>query len=487
MARTAGRSRGCGICRKRRVKCDETLPECTQCKKNGKKCPGPITDTFYVIATDARTFPSSSPPASSQLSRNSTIHPPSYSTSTLDSSNEALQPVVQKATTDRLVLSDFNTSALTKVRNDVFLPTIPSYYQPSRAEAFEQLFFSHFFSAYGHGIEMIGACSWLAKLPSLIATSHSSPTMRYAVRATSMAFYGRLNASVSIQTEARRTYTKALETRRKDICRNTDANRTPEEALCSTVLMCYFELVVKTTPLAWMQHLDAAVAILEAVGPEACQKGLMHQLFRTVRLGIGFSSVMLKKPHIFARDDWKTIPFPNPKMKLDDLVDVVLLIPEYISRADSMIYTASTFDLEESLQNLWAGLSVLILDLDTQIQNDAEPLPLLETDVLLPNHDSIMPVISYSGPFAGCLAAIRHAAYLICFSLLSTESIGNQDQAFHHSEAVLHAVGHVDTCSESPASSLFLTTVFALNVVSVWSPSPLHQEHATKKLEGKFN
>jgi len=252
--------------------------------KNGKKCPGPITDTFYVITTNARTFPSSSPPTSSQLSWNSTIDPASYSTSDPDISNEAPRPEIQHAATDSPVPSDFNSLALTKVRNDVF--TIPSYYQPSRAEVFEQLFFSHFFTAYGHGIEMIGACSWLAKLPSLILTSHSSPTMRYAVRATSMAFYGRLNASISIQTEARRTYTKALETRRKDICRNTDASRTPEEALCSTVLMCYFELVVKTTPLAWMQHLNAAAAMLEAIGPEACQKGLMHQLFRTVRLGI---------------------------------------------------------------------------------------------------------------------------------------------------------------------------------------------------------
>ncbi|TVY92705.1 hypothetical protein LAWI1_G002875, partial [Lachnellula willkommii] len=398
--------------------------------------------------------------------------------------NGALQPAVQHATTDNPVPSDFNTSALTKARNNVFIPIIPSYYQPSRAEAFEQLFFSHFFSAYGHGIEMIGACSWLAKLPSLILTSHSSPTMRYAVRATSMAFYGRLNASISIQTEARRTYTKALETRRVDICRNTDASRTPEEALCSTVLMCYFELVVKTTPLAWMQHLDAAAAILEAIGPRGCQEGLMHQLFRTVRLGIGFSSVMLRKPHIFAGDEWKTIPFLNPKMQLDNLVDVVLSIPEYISRAESMTYMPSTFDLQESQQSLWDGLSALILDLNTQVQNDAEPLPPLPTDVLLPNHDSITQLISYSDPLAGCLAAIRHAAYLICFSLLGT---GNQEQAFHHSEAVLLAVGHVDTCSESPASSLFLTTVFALNVVSVWSPSSLHQEYATTKLEGKFS
>jgi hypothetical protein len=162
---------------------------------------------------------------------------------------------------------------------------MPSYYQPSRAEAFEQLFFSHFFDSYGRGIEMIGACSWLAKLPALMATSFSSSTMKYSARATSMAFYGLLNGEVSIQTEARKSYTTALETRRKDLFRDTNAIQASKEALCATVMMRYFEIVSKTTPLAWMQHLNAAAAMLEEIGPGGCQVGFAHQLFRTVRLG----------------------------------------------------------------------------------------------------------------------------------------------------------------------------------------------------------
>jgi hypothetical protein len=208
----------------------------------------------------------------------------------------------------------------------------------------------------------------------------------------------------------------------------------------------------------------------------------------------GFSSVVLKTPHKFADEYWKTILFQRPKTQLDNLVDVVLSIPEYILLADSMIYMTSTFDLQESLQKLWVGLSALISNLDNQVQNDEELLarthntstPALLTD------DCIAKQLSYSqlDPFKGCLAAIRHAAYLICFSLLAstdTASTDNQDKAFHHSEAALNAVGDVDTSQKSPASSLFLTTVFALNVVSVWSPSPTHQEYSLRKLEGKFH
>ncbi|KAL2810246.1 hypothetical protein BJX63DRAFT_402474 [Aspergillus granulosus] len=51
MARLSGRSRGCGTCRQRRVKCDEQVPECSQCVRLGKKCPGAITSLIVLEAT----------------------------------------------------------------------------------------------------------------------------------------------------------------------------------------------------------------------------------------------------------------------------------------------------------------------------------------------------------------------------------------------------------------------------------------------------
>ncbi|PVI02204.1 hypothetical protein DM02DRAFT_590029 [Periconia macrospinosa] len=35
------KSTGCAVCRKRKIKCDETWPICIHCQKNGKRCPGP--------------------------------------------------------------------------------------------------------------------------------------------------------------------------------------------------------------------------------------------------------------------------------------------------------------------------------------------------------------------------------------------------------------------------------------------------------------
>ncbi|KAL2786133.1 hypothetical protein BJX66DRAFT_313417, partial [Aspergillus keveii] len=51
MARLSGRSRGCRTCRDRRIKCDEKTPECSQCVRLGKKCPGAVTGLIVFEST----------------------------------------------------------------------------------------------------------------------------------------------------------------------------------------------------------------------------------------------------------------------------------------------------------------------------------------------------------------------------------------------------------------------------------------------------
>ncbi|KAL3455377.1 hypothetical protein BJX64DRAFT_71853 [Aspergillus heterothallicus] len=46
-----GRSRGCRTCRERRIKCDEKTPECSQCARVGKKCPGALTRLIVFEST----------------------------------------------------------------------------------------------------------------------------------------------------------------------------------------------------------------------------------------------------------------------------------------------------------------------------------------------------------------------------------------------------------------------------------------------------
>lgn len=50
------------------------------------------------------------------------------------------------------------------------------------------------------------------------------------------------------------------------------------------MMFSYFESIVCTIPMGWLQHHVAAIKMLEIAGPEQYQSGLMHMFFRSLRI-----------------------------------------------------------------------------------------------------------------------------------------------------------------------------------------------------------
>lgn len=296
----------------RLIQCDERLPECTQCKRHKKKCPGAITDTFFVICSEGqdRPRPSSERPEFDTHALDTSRLGDKPETLCMDESDSRVQQheTARSARKRRQAVQGKPDPCRRRERHSLWkaaqdgLPAlrwssgclIPSCYQPSRADPFEQLFFSHFFETHGRGLETIRACSWLSKIPMLLFTSFKSPAMKYSTRAACMAFYGALNGQIPIQVEARKTYLKALESQRFEMygrgedCTTSTSTPAPmfasEEAICTSIMMSYFEMVTASSFWAWEKHLQAAASMLELRGPEQCQGPFVHQLFRTVRM-----------------------------------------------------------------------------------------------------------------------------------------------------------------------------------------------------------
>lgn len=166
---------------------------------------------------------------------------------------------------------------------------LPSGYQPSRVELFNQLYFSHFFDTYGQSVETLQACSWLSHLPRLMADVFKSRAMKYSCRATCMAFYGFITDDTSVKHEARSVYTAALRSQRLEVYGIGSASTLPtpsQEAICSAVFMAYFEMITNKTSSAWEQHMAAAARMFEMRGPAQCHERFNYQVFRTARLGV---------------------------------------------------------------------------------------------------------------------------------------------------------------------------------------------------------
>jgi hypothetical protein len=290
------------------LQCDERIPECTQCRRLKKNCPGPVTGPFFVVFSEicnTACRPGHLPITHSLTTSGHEPHSPKINTA--GTSFEDVIVDKQENSFNRNPVAGDLVHGVTKATGfeafhllkDDHEPAnsyrLPEWYQPSRAEPFDQLFFSHLFETYGYGVESIKACSWLSKLPLLMTTSFTSNAMRLSARATCMAFYSTLNGEISIQTEALKIYGKALRSQRlellnareiKGVISSSVPDLPSEEAICTSLMMCYFEIVTRSTPWGWLQHLDAAAVMLELRGPVNCRAPFVYQLFRTVRLGV---------------------------------------------------------------------------------------------------------------------------------------------------------------------------------------------------------
>ena len=158
---------------------------------------------------------------------------------------------------------------------------------------YRQVILQQFITAFFHPQSPeVRPNAWVYELPTLMS-NHSSSALVYSVGAASMAHYGKRTGNISMQIEACRWYDKGLEAQRLESERtelhlinggNVD-QRLGVAAISAPIMFSLYESMMTTSFVAWAQHLKAAAKMLEMKGALNCQSGLIHHLFRTVRIG----------------------------------------------------------------------------------------------------------------------------------------------------------------------------------------------------------
>ena len=184
---------------------------------------------------------------------------------------------------------------------------LPFLYEPERAPAFQELFLNHFIRAFFDArTERSQASDWSVALQTFLQNHEQSSSIVYAIRAATMAHYGKISGDVTIQLDSMRWYSRGLQSQRVDSINTQNKlalGGKPDEIFNETVIstpmmLMFFETVMGTTPLAWGQHLHVASLMLQVVGPWKCREGILHHIFKVVRIGAvrGFSC---KKPCLY--------------------------------------------------------------------------------------------------------------------------------------------------------------------------------------------
>ncbi|KAI0012366.1 hypothetical protein F4779DRAFT_62333 [Xylariaceae sp. FL0662B] len=252
-------SRGCQMCRTRRIKCDETKPTCNQCAKSRRQCPG-YKDEFDLVfrnetqATERR---------ARRASRKASIQ----KTGTQESCSES--------SSSGTILPVFSSSIKSPLEQSV----VPSLNVPVEHRA-RCHFVSNFVLIPREGSTR-GFLDFV--IPMIRQDSHGP--LHHAFNACSMAYLSnRLRGPyLKLSETALDEYTQAL--MRTNHALNDPETRIADSTLAAVLLLGLFESITarQISMLNWGSHTEGAIQLVKARGRKQIKTKIGLLLFIAVR------------------------------------------------------------------------------------------------------------------------------------------------------------------------------------------------------------
>ncbi|KAK1753478.1 hypothetical protein QBC47DRAFT_303598 [Echria macrotheca] len=246
-------SRGCQMCRMRRIKCDETKPSCNQCLKSRRQCPG-YKDEFDLMF------------------RNET---------------RATERRAQKANRKTSVKVDGEQSrslwidGKPPVQSPSELSISPTIQIPTETQAA-----CHFVSNFVLLPRQGSARGFMDYLIPIMKMDPDAVHLQHAFKACALASLGnRVSADgINFHEESYGEYAKAL--RATNIAIRDPKTSTSDSLLAAVLLLSLFEnfSAGKTGDFAWGSHVDGAIQLVKARGRKQLRTPIGLQLFVAVRI-----------------------------------------------------------------------------------------------------------------------------------------------------------------------------------------------------------
>lgn len=281
MVNTGKPSRGCYMCRARRIKCDEGKPHCMRCQKSKRVCPG-YRDAFELKLRDE------SKSTKKKLNRrlNQQQSDPSNAVNHAESYHGPITPTTSMGSHSRSSSLSSTTSQVSSAsRNGTIVPyehqhnVIASHMTTPIQQQAACYFLSNFVLIPEAGT-MRGYLDFV--LP-LVKQKNPQTSLVYAFSAVTLASLSTRPNSKGLQSTADLWYLKTL----KEI---NAALKDPKVAssdatLASVMLMASFEQLTPTRMKVggWGSHLDGAVAVIKSTPIERWSTGLGRDIFIAVR------------------------------------------------------------------------------------------------------------------------------------------------------------------------------------------------------------
>ncbi|KAF2095425.1 hypothetical protein NA57DRAFT_79152 [Rhizodiscina lignyota] len=354
MVYTGQPSKACGLCRFRKIKCDEKRPECTQCIRLKAKCPG------YRDPLDLK-FKDQGKVIEQRMNRRQQLEA-SSSASISFAAPEASSTVLSNSS--RRV--DRQAPSLTVQRVS---PSIEALVTP--------FFFSYFFADDAVNGRLLIPC-----LPRTMREAEKDDALSLAISCVGHAVLSNVRSSPQEIMASRQTYANAV--RLTSAALQEPASCNAYNMIMTIILLAMFEVITCQDPQsmqAWHSHLEGAVALLNLQGSSLVKDRSGVNLFMQLR------------SQILVRCAQGSTPIPTPIAKWARRLKKLM-------GPDELIYTQLS-DHMDRFVNVRASLLNLdylnspstvsaLLSIDQDLDRWAASLPgswQYETHTTAPNED----------------------------------------------------------------------------------------------------
>ncbi|CAN8105008.1 unnamed protein product [Discula destructiva] len=339
-------SRGCQMCRTRRIKCDETKPTCKQCAKTRRTCPGYKDDFDLVFRNETKATERKVQKAANRKGSVSTVVTSGSSVASSPTSTiDALSPMARD-----FICSPSGDGSFSSISKQLCIPT-------------EQLASCHFFSNFILVPRQGCTRGFMDYLLPLMKNETSNGHLQHAFNACSLAHLGNRVKSdgESIPNQALSEYTKALTSTHTALM---DPVKSQTDGTLAAVLLLglYENITAKEMGVfSWGSHIEGAISLVKSRGREQIRTETGLLLFIAVRTQMIIHSLTAAKAPGMGVDWWLSdavkdqvaadcqrinIKTSELRAEVYRLMSTVARTPENIELMLALIRRAQTIDSE---------------------------------------------------------------------------------------------------------------------------------------------
>ncbi|KAE8392844.1 hypothetical protein BDV23DRAFT_181260 [Aspergillus alliaceus] len=255
-------STGCALCRERRIKCDQAKPQCSQCLKFRRPCPGyrrtyrfqderPALERRHQLSTSPR--------------------------SSVDGANELRQAV----------------------------PSDDEQHQPAQHQPVSFMrFITNAFPIF-HEINSFRATDYPNLSAHINFSADRSFYLAAAAHCVSLVFQEISGMEDSLLNNGRHTYNHAIHAVRQASSLEQSSNKA--EVLGAIILLSIYEMRVQTIPDGWLNHAQGVEAIMEELGAQAHTYGFARACYIFFRGFLIAYALQRGQPCFLEKEEWQQL------------------------------------------------------------------------------------------------------------------------------------------------------------------------------------